>query len=82
MGRKSKGPVHNRRKWSLLLADISVRSSEIRIVTFLTQASTFPNSEGEVIKRIITKVTADELTYINPANVSGVRVEAVWTRVK
>jgi hypothetical protein len=32
-------------------------------------------SEGEVIKRI-TKVTADELTYINPANVSGVRVEA------
>jgi hypothetical protein len=53
-----------------------------KVVTFLTQASTFPNSEGEVIKRIITKVTADELTYINLANVSGVRVEAVWKRVK
>jgi hypothetical protein len=59
----------------------SVDESE-KVVTFLTQASTFPNSEGEVIKRIITKVTADELTYINPANVSGVRVEAVWKRVK
>jgi hypothetical protein len=53
-----------------------------KVVTFLTLASTLPNSEGEVIKRIITKVTADELTYINPANVSGVRVEAVWKRAK
>jgi hypothetical protein len=53
-----------------------------KVVTFLTQASTFPNSEGETIKRIITKVTADELTYINPANVDGVRVETVWRRAK
>ena len=53
-----------------------------KVVTFLTQASTFPNSEGEAIKRIITKVTADELTYFNPANVDGVRVETVWRRAK
>jgi hypothetical protein len=33
-----------------------------KVVTFLTIASTFPNSEGEVIKRNITEVTRDELT--------------------
>jgi len=51
-----------------------------KIVTFHTQASTFPNSEGEAIKRIVTKVTADELIYTNPANTSGERVEAVWRK--
>jgi len=53
-----------------------------KVVTFVTQGSTFPNSEGEVIKRIITKVTADELIYTNPANTSGERVEAVWRKAK
>jgi len=52
------------------------------VVTFFTQASTFPNSEGEVIERIITRLTADELVYTNPANTSGQRVEAVWKRAK
>jgi hypothetical protein len=53
-----------------------------KIVTFRTQASTFPNSEGEVIRRVVTKVTADELIYTNPANTSGERVEAVWRRAR
>jgi hypothetical protein len=53
-----------------------------KVITFITQASTFPNSEGEVIKRIITRLTADELSYTNPANTSGERVEAVWTRAR
>jgi hypothetical protein len=53
-----------------------------KVVTFVTYGSTFPNSEGEVIKRIITKITADELIYTNLANTSGERVEAKWRKVK
>src|SRR5712691_2040147 len=53
-----------------------------KTVTFRTQASTFPNSEGEVLKRVVTKLTADELIYTNPATTLGVRIEAVWKRVK
>jgi len=51
-------------------------------VTFRTQASTFPNSEGEVLKRVVTKLTADELIYTNPATTLGARIDAVWKRVK
>jgi Lipocalin-like domain len=32
-----------------------------KTVTFRTDASTYPNSEGEVIKRVITKITSDEM---------------------
>jgi hypothetical protein len=53
-----------------------------KVVVFLTQASTFPNSEGEVIKRVITKLTKDELVYTNPANTGGNRVDAVWRRLE
>jgi len=53
-----------------------------KTVTFRTQASTFPNSEGEVLKRVITKLTADELIYINPATTLGARIEAIWERVR
>jgi hypothetical protein len=53
-----------------------------KVVTFRTEASTFPNSEGEVLKRIITKLTADEMTYTNPSTTSGDRVEATWRRSK
>ena len=49
-----------------------------KVVTFVTQASTFPNSEGEIIKRIITRLTANDLVYTNPANTGGERVEAVY----
>jgi hypothetical protein len=53
-----------------------------KTVTFRTQASTFPNSEGEVLKRVVTKLTADELIYTNPATTLGARIEAIWKRVK
>ena len=51
-------------------------------VVFNTEGSTFPHSEGEQLKRIVTKLTADELVYSNPATTTGARVEAVWKRIK
>jgi hypothetical protein len=53
-----------------------------KTISFKTEGSTFPNSEGEVLKRIITNLTADELIYTNPATTTGARVEAVWKRVR
>ena len=53
-----------------------------KTVSFHIEGSSFPNSEGEELKRIITSLTADELKYINPATTLGARVEAVWQRVK
>ena len=53
-----------------------------KTINFTTEGSTYPNSEGEVLKRIITSLTADELIYTNPATTTGARVEAVWKRVK
>jgi hypothetical protein len=53
-----------------------------KTISFKTEGSTFPNSEGEVLKRIITNLTADELIYTNPATTTGARIEAVWKRVK
>ena len=53
-----------------------------KIVSFRIEASTFPNSEGEELKRIITSVSGDELKYINPTTTLGARVEAVWKRVR
>lgn len=44
--------------------------------------ATFPNSEGEEQKRIITRLTADELSYANPETTLGASVEAVWRRVR
>jgi hypothetical protein len=46
------------------------------------EGATFPNSEGEEQKRIITGLTADELTYMNPATTLGASVVAVWRRVR
>ncbi len=53
-----------------------------KTVTFHTEGSTFPHSEGETIKRVVTKVTADELVYTNPATTTGAHIEAVWKRLK
>jgi hypothetical protein len=52
-----------------------------KTISFTTEGSTFPNSEGEVLKRIIIRLTSDELIYTNPTT-TGARVEAVWKRVK
>jgi Lipocalin-like domain len=46
------------------------------------EGATFPNSEGEEQKRIITRLTADELRYSNPETTLGASVEAVWRRVR
>jgi hypothetical protein len=51
-------------------------------ITTVVEGSTFPNSEGETLKRVITSLTADTLVYENPATTRGERVEAVWRRVK
>jgi len=53
-----------------------------KTITFRTEASTFPNSEGEVLKRVIAKLTPDEMVYTNPATTLGARIEAVWKRLK
>ncbi len=52
-----------------------------KTITFRTDAGTYPNAEGEVITRIITKLTADEWVYTNPATTLGARIEAVWRRI-
>ena len=46
------------------------------------EGATFPNSEGEEQKRMITRLTADELRYANPETTLGASVEAVWRRVR
>jgi hypothetical protein len=53
-----------------------------KTITFTTAGSTFPHSEGETLKRVITTLTADELIYTNPATTTGARIEAVWKRLK
>jgi hypothetical protein len=53
-----------------------------KTVTTVVEGSTFPNSEGETLKRIVTRITADTLIYENPATTRGERVEAVWQRTK
>ena len=53
-----------------------------KTITFRTVASTYPNSEGELIKRVITKLSPDEMIYSNPANTLGERVEARWKRLR
>ena len=47
-----------------------------KTITFRTEASTYPNSEGEVLKRVITKLTPDELIYTNPATTLGARIRS------
>jgi hypothetical protein len=53
-----------------------------KTVMFRAEGSTYPNSEGEELKRIITSLTTDELKYVNPSTTLGARVEAVFRRAK
>ena len=53
-----------------------------KTLTSRIEGATFPNSEGEEQKRIITRLTADELRYMNLETTLGATVEAVWRRVK
>ena len=53
-----------------------------RLLISRIEGSTFPNSEGEEQKRIITRLTEDELVYTNFETTLGATVEAVWRRLK
>ncbi len=47
------------------------------------ETSTFPNLVGAPNqRRIVTSVTADEMTLINPRTPAGVTLELVWKRAK
>jgi len=59
----------------------SVREGDNTII-FRVLGSTYPNSEGEELKRIIISLTTDELKYVNPSTTLGERVEAVFRRAK
>ena len=59
----------------------SVDEAEKTIIT-VVEGSTFPNSEGETLKRIITRLTDDTLVYENPSTTRGERIEAVWKRLR
>jgi hypothetical protein len=59
----------------------SVDEANKTVITHV-DGSTFPNSEGEEQRRVIVRLTADELIYVNPENTLGARVEAVWKRLK
>jgi hypothetical protein len=52
-----------------------------RTIMTVVDGSTFPNSEGETLKRIVTRITPEMLVYENPATTRGEQVEAVWRRV-
>ncbi len=53
-----------------------------KTLTTVVDGSTFPNSEGETLKRVVTSITTDRLVYENPATTRGEQVEAVWKRIK
>jgi hypothetical protein len=59
----------------------SVNEATKTLITHI-EGSTFPNSQGEEQRRVITRLTADELIYVNPENTLGARVDAVWKRMK
>jgi len=58
----------------------TIDDTEKTIVT-LVEGSTFPNSEGETLKRVVTRITQETMVYENPATTRGERIEAVWQRV-
>jgi hypothetical protein len=66
------------------LAYFGTYSVDEAIKTVIThvEGSTFPNSQGEEQRRVIVRLTADELIYVNAENTLGARVEAVWKRLK
>ena len=47
----------------------------------VVEGSTYPNSEGETLKRVVTRITADTLVYENPATTRGERLEAAWKKL-
>ncbi len=52
-----------------------------KTIAAIVEGSTFPNSEGETLKRIVSRISADTLIYENPATTRGELIEAVWRRL-
>ena len=59
----------------------SVSEAE-KIITVQIEGSTYANQIGTVQKRLITSITADKMTFTNPAATSGGAIELVWKREK
>ncbi|MEP6942916.1 MAG: lipocalin-like domain-containing protein [Betaproteobacteria bacterium] len=53
-----------------------------KIISIQLEGSTFANLMGGEQKRIITNLTADELTFTNPRNPSGTTLEVTWKRAR
>ena len=53
-----------------------------RVLTFRVERSSFPNQNGEDLKRVITSLTADELIYTTPARLAGGSNTFAWKRAK
>jgi lipocalin-like protein len=51
-----------------------------KTVTLQVDASTFPNQMGAQLKRVVNSVTADELTFTNPAPMSGGQIQVSMKR--
>jgi hypothetical protein len=47
------------------------------------ETSTFPNLVGAPNqRRIVTSITADEMTFMNPRTPAGITLEFAWKRAK
>ena len=53
-----------------------------RTVTLHIERSSFPNLNGSDGKRIITALTADDMSYINPARRGGGAINCAYRRAK
>jgi hypothetical protein len=53
-----------------------------KTLTTRVEGNMYPNAAGSEQKRTITSLTADGLTYTNPATTTGVSAAAQWKRVK
>jgi hypothetical protein len=53
-----------------------------KVLTLRVERSSFPNQNGEDLKRVIKSLTADELIYTTPARLAGGSNTFVWKRAK
>jgi hypothetical protein len=60
--------------WSVIEAD--------KTVLLRVDGSFYPNQEGSEDKRLVERVSAEELKFVNAASTAGGRTEAVFRRIK
>lgn len=55
-----------------------------KTITFRVAGSSFPNADGTALKRTITAITPDVMTYTNPAPgaAGAVRGEVAWRKLR